>query len=72
MNKEEILKVMHSAFDEANKTLCLQNGMSEEDANDSIEKSTVAIDYLLLEVFKQMQEKDIIVISLSFIDYNIQ
>ena len=72
MNKEEILKVMHSAFDEANKTLCLQNGMSEEDANDSIEKSTVAIDYLLLEVFKQMQEKDIIVISWSFIDYNIQ
>jgi hypothetical protein len=63
MNKEEILKVMHSAFDEANKTLCLQNGMSEEDANDSIEKSTVAIDYLLLEVFKQMQEKDIVVIS---------
>ena len=60
MNKEEILKTMHVAFDEANKTLCLQNGMSETDADESIEKSKVAVEYLLSEVLKQLQEKNII------------
>lgn len=60
MNKEEILKTMHVAFDEANKVLCLQNGMSETDADESIEKSTVAVEYLLSEVLKQLQEKNII------------
>jgi hypothetical protein len=63
MNKEEILKTMHLAFDEANKTLCLQNGMSETDADESIEKSTVAVNYLLLEVLKQLEEKNIVTTS---------
>jgi hypothetical protein len=63
MNKTEILKAMHSAFDEANKTLCLQNGMSETDADESIEKSTVAVDYLLSEVLKQLEQKNIITTS---------
>jgi len=60
MNKDEILKTMHVAFDEANKTLCLQNGMTETDADESIEKSTVAVEYLLSEVLKKLQEKNIV------------
>jgi hypothetical protein len=37
--------------------------MSETDADESIEKSTVAVDYLLSEVLKQLEQKNIITTS---------
>lgn len=60
MNKQEILQVMQKAFDKANKDLCLQNGMSEADADDSIAKSNVTIAVLLTEVLNELEQKNIV------------
>lgn len=63
MNKRDILEIMHSSFDEANKVLCLQNGMTEQDSNESIEKSKVAVEFLLTAVLDKLQEKNIVTFS---------
>lgn len=60
MNKQEILQVMQEAFDKANKELCIQSGMSESDADESIEKSNVTIAILLTEVLNKLEEKNLL------------
>jgi len=61
MNKQEILAIMHSAFDEANRSLCVQNGMPEAEIDENISKSEMAVTFLLSEVFNKLEEKNIIV-----------
>lgn len=51
---------MQKAFDKANKDLCLQNGMSEADADESIAKSNVTIAVLLTEVLNELEQKNIV------------
>lgn len=52
---------MHSAFDEANRSLCVQNGMPEAEIDENISKSEMAVTFLLSEVFNKLEEKNIIV-----------
>ena len=63
MNKQEILAVMCSAFDEANRSLCVQNGMDPAEIDENIAKSEMAVTFLLSEVFNKLQEKNIIATS---------
>ena len=60
MNKQEILATMHSAFEEANRSLCVQNGMDPAEIDENIAKSELAVTFLLSEVFNKLAEKNII------------
>jgi hypothetical protein len=63
MNKQEILATMHSAFEEANRSLCVQNGMDPAEIDENISKSELAVTFLLTEVFNKLAEKNIITTS---------
>jgi hypothetical protein len=63
MNKQEILATMHSAFEEANRSLCVQNGMDPAEIDENISKSELAVTFLLTEVFNKLAEKNIIATS---------
>lgn len=63
MNKQEIVLMMHSAFDEANRSLCVQNGMDPAQIEESIAKSELAVSFLLGEVFNKLEEKNLLNIS---------
>ena len=63
MNKQEILAVMCSAFDEANRLLCVQNGMDPKEIDENIAKSEMAVTYLLTEVLNKLLEKNIVTTS---------
>ena len=63
MNKQEIVLMMQSAFDEANRSLCVQNGMGASEIEENISKSEMAVAFLLGEVFEKLAEKNIIVKS---------
>lgn len=63
MNKQEILATMHSAFEEANRSLCVQNGMDPAEIDENISKSELAVTFLLSEVFNKLAEKNIITTS---------
>lgn len=54
---------MHSAFDEANRSLCVQNGMDPAQIEESIAKSELAVSFLLGEVFNKLEEKNLLNIS---------
>jgi hypothetical protein len=63
MNKQEITLIMHAAFDEANRSLCVQNGMDPSEIEDNIAKSELAVSFLLGEVFNKLEEKNLLNIS---------
>ena len=60
MNKQEIVLIMQAAFDEANRSLCVQNGMDPLEIEESISKSEMAVAFLLGEVFNKLEEKNIL------------
>lgn len=63
MNKQEIVLMMRATFDEANRSLCVQNGMDPSEIEENIAKSEMAVSFLLGEVFEKLAEKNIIVTS---------
>ena len=65
MNKQEIVLMMQAAFDEANRSLCVQNGMDPAQIEESIAKSEMAVAFLLGEVFNKLEEKNLLNISWS-------
>jgi hypothetical protein len=46
MNKDEVIKIMLDSINSDNLAMCLQNGMSEEDANKQIEQSQPSLVFL--------------------------
>lgn len=60
MDREEILQVMCAAFDKANRGLCEQAGLSEEEVNSKISESELAVTFLLKEVLSELEEKNLL------------
>ena len=54
MTKEEVIKIMLDSINEDNKMMCLQNGMSEEDANAQIEQSQPSLVFLFGNIYDKL------------------
>jgi ketopantoate reductase len=55
MNKDEVLKIMLDSINEDNKMMCLQNGMSEEEANSQIEQSQPSLVFLFGNMYEKLK-----------------
>ena len=55
MTKDEVLKIMLDSINEDNKMMCLQNGMSEEEANTQIEQSQPSLVFLFGNMYDKLQ-----------------
>lgn len=60
MNKQEVLLTMHAAFDEANRSLCVQNGMDPKEIDENVAKSELTVSFLLNEVLNKLEENNIV------------
>ncbi len=54
---------MQAAFDEANRTLCVQNGMDPAEIDENVAKSEMTVGFLLGEVLSKLEEKNLIATS---------
>jgi len=57
MNKQEIVLMMQAAFDEANRSLCVQNGTDPAQIEESIAKSEMTVEVMMGEVFNKLDRK---------------
>lgn len=55
MNKDEVIKIMLDSINEDNKMMCLQNGMSEEEANSQIEQSQPSLVFLFGNMYEKLK-----------------
>ena len=51
---------MHAAFDEANRSLCVQNGMDPKEIDENVAKSELTVSFLLNEVLNKLEENNIV------------
>jgi hypothetical protein len=54
MNKDEVIKIMLDSINSDNLAMCLQNGMSEEDANNQIEQSQPSLVFLFGNIYDKL------------------
>jgi hypothetical protein len=62
MNKEEVVSVMLKSINADNKELCLQTGMSEEEANKNIEQSQMSLGLMMSNIYDKLVESKVIVV----------
>jgi hypothetical protein len=62
MNKEEVVSVMLESINADNKELCLQTGMSEEEANKNIEQSQMSLGLMMSNIYDKLVESKVIVV----------
>jgi hypothetical protein len=62
MNKEEAISVMMESINADNKELCLQTGMSEEEANKNIEQSQMSLGLMMSNIYDKLVEAQVIVV----------
>ncbi len=60
MTKDEVLKIMLDSINEDNKMMCLQNGMSEEEANTQIEQSQPSLVFLFGNMYEKLKAGGVI------------
>lgn len=61
MTKDEIIKIMLDSINSDNLAMCLQNGMSEEDANRQIEQSQPSLVFLFGSIYDKLKAAGAIV-----------
>lgn len=60
MNREEVIKLMVDSIENDNRKICKQNGMAEDEVEDSIAKSTQSINYMMNNIYTKLVDKGII------------
>lgn len=60
MNKEDVLLLMINKFQEKNKELAIMSGMSNEEVNSHLENSKSSISFILFNVYKALEENDLL------------
>lgn len=56
MTKDEAIKIMLDSMNADNKMMCLQNGMSEADADKQIEQSQPSLVFLFGNIYDKLQQ----------------
>ena len=62
MDKNDVLKIMMESINADNKELCIQSGMSEEEANKNIEQSQMSLGFIMENMYDKLIENKIIVV----------
>lgn len=62
MNKNDVLKIMMDSINADNKELCIQSGMSEEEANKNIEQSQMSLGFIMENMYDKLVEANVIVV----------
>jgi hypothetical protein len=62
MNKEEVVSIMMESINADNKQFCLDNGMSEEEANKNIEQSQFSLGFMMANMYDKLVESQVIVV----------
>lgn len=60
MTKDEIIKIMLDSINEDNRTMCLHNGMSEEDTNKQIEQSQPSLVFIFGNIYDKLKDAKVI------------
>jgi hypothetical protein len=56
MTKDEVIKIMLDSINEDNRTMCLHNGMSEEDTNKQIEQSQPSLVFIFGNIYDKLKD----------------
>ena len=62
MDKNDVIAIMMESINADNKELCLQSGMSEEEANKNIEQSQMSLGFIMENMYNKLVENSIIVV----------
>lgn len=62
MNKEEVVTIMMDSINTDNRQLCLDMGMSEEEANKNIEQSQMSLGLIMSNMYDRLVENNVIVV----------
>lgn len=62
MNKEEVVTIMMDSINTDNRHLCLDMGMSEEEANKNIEQSQMSLGLIMSNMYDKLVENNVIVV----------
>lgn len=60
MTKDEVIKIMLDSINEDNRTMCLHNGMSEEDTNKQIEQSQPSLVFIFGNIYDKLKDAKVI------------
>jgi hypothetical protein len=60
MDKIDVVKIMIDSINKDNKEMCLQSGMSEEEANTNIENSQMSLGLMMHNIYDKLVEAKII------------
>ena len=60
MTKDEVIKIMLDSINSDNLAMCLQNGMSEEEANKQIEQSQPSLVFLFGGIYDRLKAASVI------------
>jgi hypothetical protein len=60
MNREEVIALMVESLHKDNRDICKQIGMSEAEIEESISKSSQAINYMMYNIYNVLIEKKVI------------
>ena len=62
MKKEYAVSIMMESINADNKELCIQTGMSEEEANKNIEQSQMSLGLMMSNIYDKLVEAQVIVV----------
>jgi hypothetical protein len=62
MNKENAISIMMDSINADNKELCIQTGMSEEEANKNIEQSQMSLGLMMSNIYDKLVGAQVIVV----------
>lgn len=60
MTKDEVIKIMLDSINEDNRTMCLHNGMNEEDTNKQIEQSQPSLVFIFGNIYDKLKDVKVI------------
>lgn len=63
MTEQEIIAMMVESFNNDNRQMSEQVGMAPEEINDSIERSTPSIQFMLTNILHKLKENNLIVVE---------
>ena len=60
-DRDSVINLMTRVFQNGNKIMCIQSGMSEEETDTKMQQSLPSITYLMGLIFDKMDENNLIV-----------
>lgn len=62
-DRDSVLNLMTEVYQQGNRIMCLQSGMTSEETEEKLEQSRPAVAYLLSMIYDKLDENDILVVE---------